>query len=151
MDYTEVLGQLAPCGLDCGRCVRFKNGDLARAAKTLEKGLQGFGNMVERMAQHNPELKGYSQFEAILNILAKADCIGCRQGSTNCLPTCTIRTCFKKKGVDFCGECTDFPCDQSPFPGPLKQRWIDMNQKIKVIGAESYYEEQFKKPRYGGL
>jgi len=147
---AEVLEQLSPCGLDCGRCVRFKGGKLAQAAKALEDGLRGFGNMAARMAQHSPALSGYAQFEAVLNLLSKADCIGCRQGSTTCLPTCAIRTCFKEKGVDFCGDCADFPCDRSPFPGQFKQKWIDMNQRIHEIGAESYYEEQLKESRYGG-
>ena len=82
--------------------------------------------------------------------ISTADCTGCRQGSTTCLPTCTIRTCFKEKGVDFCGECTDFPCERSPFPGQFKQRWIEMNQRIREVGAEHHYEEQLKKSRYGG-
>jgi hypothetical protein len=149
MDKTEVLKQLAPCGLDCGRCVRFKDGNLAKAAKALIVGLQGFGTMAMRMAEHAPALKGYPQFEAVLDLLSKADCTGCRQGSQTCLPTCEIRTCFKEKGVDFCGDCTEFPCDRSPFPGPFEQRWVEMNKRIHEIGAESYYEEQLKKSRYG--
>lgn len=148
MNKAEVLGQLAPCGLDCGRCVRFKDGELAQAAKVLEDGLKGFGNMAERMAQNVPALKGYPQFEAVLNLLSSADCIGCRQGSTTCLPTCTIKTCFKEKGVEFCGDCAEFPCDKSPFPGEFQQRWIEMNQLIHEIGAEQYYQEQLRKPRY---
>lgn len=150
MNEAEILQQLSPCGIDCGRCVRFKDGKLAQSAKALQDGLRGFGNMAARMAQHTPALGGYPQFEAVLDLLAKADCIGCRQGSTTCLPTCTIRTCFKEKGVDFCGDCVDFPCDRSPFPGQFKQRWIEMNQRIHEIGAESFYEEQLKTSRYGG-
>ena len=151
MEKAEILKQLAPCGLDCGRCVRFKDGRVAQAAKQLAEGLQGFGNMAERMAQNIQALKNYPQFEEILSILSKADCIGCRQGSTTCLPICRIRTCFKEKGVDFCGDCDDFPCDRSPYPGQFKQCWVEMNQRIREIGAEDYYEEQIKKPRYGGV
>lgn len=150
MTKTEVLKHLSPCGLDCGRCVRFKDGSLSRAAKTLEDGLQGFGPMAARMAQNAPALSGYPQFEAVLDLLSKADCTGCRQGSTTCLPTCSIRTCFKEKRVDFCGECADFPCDRSPFPGQFKQKWVEMNKRIREIGAESYYDEQLNKCRYGG-
>jgi hypothetical protein len=28
--------------------------------------------------------------------------------------------------------------------------WVEMNKRIHEIGAESYYEEQLKKSRYGG-
>jgi hypothetical protein len=150
MEKHDVLKALAPCGLDCSRCVRFKDGDLARAAQTLFEGLIGFSGMASRMAQAVPALAGYPQFEAVLKVLAEADCIGCRRGSATCLPTCQIKSCFREKGVDFCGECVEFPCDKSPFPGPFKQRWMEMNQRIKENGPEAYYTEQRKKPRYGG-
>ena len=151
MNRTEVLEQLAPCGLDCGRCIRFENGTLSRAAKVLKEGLQGFGPMAERMAQHVPALGGYPQFEAMVDFLSDVNCTGCRQGSTACLPTCTIRTCFREKGVDFCGDCADFPCEKSPYPGQFKQRWVEMNRRIHEVGAEQYYNEQVRKPRYGGI
>jgi hypothetical protein len=57
--------------------------------------------------------------------------------------------CFKSKGVDYCFQCDEFPCDKTNFDPHLLQRWIDMNMRMKSIGVEAFYEETKELPRYG--
>ena len=42
-----------------------------------------------------------------------AYCDGCRaERRTPYCHACTFRTCAAERGLDFCGECSDFPCEQ---------------------------------------
>jgi len=40
-------------------------------------------------------------------------CEGCRtdKRSFYCNENCKMTNCATKKGIDFCGECTDYPCE----------------------------------------
>jgi hypothetical protein len=59
-----------------------------------------------------------------------------------------VRDCYKSKGVDFCFQCDEFPCEKSNFDEHLKRRWIQINKRMKEIGIESYYQETKENPRY---
>jgi hypothetical protein len=94
MDYFQMT---APCGLDCFNCHFF----LAREDKEAM-------TTVSKMAQ---ELQ--LPVEAVL-------CGGCR-GHNGRIPIqkqifgdahrCAAYECSRARGVDFCGECDQFPCD----------------------------------------
>ncbi len=62
--------------------------------------------------------------------------------------TVGVTECYKKKGVDFCFQCDEFPCEKTNFDPHLKARWIKMNNRMKEIGVESYYEETKDLCRY---
>ena len=53
-----------------------------------------------------------------------------------------------KKGVDFCFQCDEFPCEKTNLDSGLKYRWIQMNNQMKEIGIESYFQETADLPRY---
>ena len=148
MEKDELLALLAPCGLDCGRCVRFKDGGIALAASALKEKLAGFGNAAPRFAAMSPALGGYKQFEDVVDLLIAADCPGCRKDPSKCYPACKAKTCHKEKGVDFCGECAEFPCNKNEYPEMFERIWKINGKKLKKAGAEAYYKEQLKKPRY---
>jgi hypothetical protein len=149
MKREKLLQELAPCGLDCGRCVRYRQGSVAKAARELAGGLEGFGAVAaSRYAVRYPELAGFPQFEAVLGFLAAADCPGCRNDASKCWPECTAKNCHREKGVDFCADCDAFPCERNQFPEMFKSRWLTVNRRIQEIGAGAYYLEQLKKPRY---
>nr|WP_315988521.1 DUF3795 domain-containing protein [Desulforamulus aquiferis] len=65
----------------------------------------------------------------------------------SCPVNCAVRTCFKEKGIDFCFQCQDYPCNKQENP-MLRQRWLEKNDRMREIGVTSYYEEQRKLPRY---
>jgi Protein of unknown function (DUF3795) len=147
MRYEDILKALAPCGLDCGRCAGFKEGEIARLASRLSQLLAGYSRLANMRAGREPEFSGYSQFEEILTSFAKASCGGCRSDEATCPVTCKAHMCHKQKGVDFCFQCPDYPCED-PTLAPLKDRWKERNDRMKEIGIPEFYEELIKLPRY---
>jgi len=148
MEKEKLLKQMAPCGLDCGRCISSKSGTAAEAARQLDRSLQGFGKIASRFVPMNQAFADYKQFEAVLAGFTGAKCEGCRNDPSKCYPDCAAKSCHKEKGVDFCGECGEFPCERNKYPDMFKNIWIANGKRIKEIGAEAYYIEQLKKPRY---
>ena len=91
--------------------------------------------------------KEYPSFKILLKYLSEENCLGCRKGS--CLyPDCGVRDCYKDKNIDFCFQCDEFPCEKTNFDSHLKQRWIQINQRMKEIGIKAYYKETKDLPRY---
>ncbi len=154
MDRKELEERLAPCGLDCARCVRKQGGAVARLAEELAGRLTGYAAFAARFAATDPTLAGYPQFEAMLGRLAGADCGGCRsargRGADNrCgLPGCAAKVCAAERGIAFCGECAEFPCGRNAYPEQLALRWKAMGERIAEVGADAYYAEQAARPRY---
>ena len=52
------------------------------------------------------------------------------------------------KGIDFCYQCDEFPCNKTNFVTGLYKGWVMINEKIKKIGAETFYEKTRTRPRY---
>lgn len=87
MDYRQMT---SPCGLDCFNCPAY----LANEDMSLRTSIS------ERM--HIP--------------LEMARCNGCRnaQGTISFLGDsnpCEVFRCTSNKGITYCYECADFPCD----------------------------------------
>ncbi|MCP4351484.1 MAG: DUF3795 domain-containing protein [Desulfobacterales bacterium] len=147
MEYKEILKDIAPCGLSCGKCFAFSEGGIRKHATELKSLLGNFDNYAERFSGFLPIFKKYPEFKEMLEYMTQADCIGCRNGECK-YPNCGVTACYKDKGVDFCFQCDEFPCDKSNFDPDLHRRWIQMNNRMKEIGVESYYEETKDKCRY---
>jgi hypothetical protein len=147
MDHQEILARLAPCGVGCGRCIAYGKGEIKRWAGSIREALTGFEKMVTAWADNIPALAQYAGFRAVLDLLADASCAGCRVERSKS-PICEARTCCREKGVEFCFQCDEFPCDRNQYPDHLRQRWLSNNQRMKEIGVEQFFQEQAKKPRY---
>jgi hypothetical protein len=145
--YDQILQRLAPCGIDCERCVMRTGGVVQRAAARLADAVEGFDGMAARMAEHVPPLGGYDRFREVLGVFAGAPCAGCRAGGST-LPFCAARTCFKEQGVDFCFQCSLYPCDRNGYPDPFAQTWRKNQDRMREVGVERFYEESLRKPRY---
>jgi hypothetical protein len=145
MDRKELEGRLAPCGLDCARCVRKKDGEVARLAAELAGKLEGYAAFAARLAAMNPALAGYPQFEAMLGFLAGADCGGCRADNRCGMPGCAAKVCAAERGIPFCGECAEFPATATPTPAarpPVKAWDADRRSARRVLrgaGARPRY------------
>jgi len=123
MDYKQMT---APCGLDCFNCYIYSDYE--------DKELQA---LVLKEA-------GYS--------LEIAICKGCRNenGKIPNLPMeCNVYPCAEKKGVAFCCDCSDFPCDYlHPYADRASQ--LPHNTKvfnlclIKKLGLESWAKDKAK-------
>jgi hypothetical protein len=87
VNYQQMT---SPCGLDCFNCPAFLANEDMNVRKIISEKL------------HLP--------------IEKAQCEGCRnaKGTISFLgdsEPCDVFGCTSKKGVAFCYECTDFPCD----------------------------------------
>lgn len=126
MDYQNMT---APCGLDCFNCpIYLANTD---------------DNLREAIGMR-------------LNVPAeKAVCHGCRNVSGVIAAIgrnapCYIYQCIKRKGINFCYDCIDFPCDYlHPYADQADQR--PHNTKvfnsclIKKMGLEKWAKEKAHK------
>ena len=134
MDYAQMT---APCGLDCFNCPVY----LARGDEQLRAG-------VARYLEVPPE---------------RAVCSGCRNenGTITCLgmtEPCHVYRCVQEKEIQFCSDCSDFPCDHlHPYADMAAER--PHNTKvfnlclIKKMGVESWAETKARNVRdtyFGG-
>jgi hypothetical protein len=147
MRCEDILKVLAPCGLNCAKCQFCGEGDIKKHAFELRRLLGSFDGYAERFSNFLPVFANYPAFKALLWQFAEANCGGCRNGDCK-YPNCGVAPCSREKGVDFCFQCAEFPCDRSNFDPNLHKRWIAMNRRMKEIGAEAYFEETKDQPRY---
>lgn len=146
-DYELVVSRLAPCGIDCERCVMAAEGRIRRLAVELADALAGFEGMAARMSDRSPALAGYQQFRDVLQLFSEAACPGCRAGGPP-LPFCASRTCAPEQGVDFCYQCAEYPCERNAYPEPMALRWRRRNDRMREVGVEQAYCESLEEPRY---
>jgi len=147
MNDKEILEVLAPCGLNCTKCMAFARGDIKKNAGELKRLLGSFDNYALRFSRFAPVFENYPSFKKLLDYFAQAGCKGCRNG--DCVyPNCGVASCYKQKGVDFCFQCDEFPCEKTNFDPNLKERWIKMNRRMKEKGGEAYFDEVKDLPRY---
>ena len=147
MNDEKILEHMGPCGLRCDKCFAFTKGVIAQDARQLVEHLGNFDVYARRFSNFMPVFENYPQFKEMLHYFAQPGCRGCRAG--DCLyPNCGVAPCHKEKGVDFCFQCGEFPCDKTNFDAHLHARWIEMNERMKEIGVEAYYNETTDKPRY---
>ncbi len=143
----ETLARLAPCGLDCGRCLNNPQSPIATLAVRLREELGGFGARAAFFAALEPVFEKYQDFETVLDRLASGECSGCRTGKC-LLGECRPQSCVKERGVNFCFECSSFPCQESGLEGGLKARWEKNNRMMREMGVEAYLVMTLEKPRY---
>ena len=145
---AAILDALAPCGLDCSKCLAFAGGEIRRHSQALAALLgANFASYAKRMSPMAPALEHYHQFRMVLDYLADATCQGCRK--SGCLfKDCHVHACVKEKGVDFCFQCSAFPCHETNFPPALEERWFKNNQRMREQGVEIFYLMVKDKPRY---
>jgi len=72
-------------------------------------------------------------------------CQGCRsEHKTAYCQNCTMVECARQKGIEFCGECEEFPCEEIKTFQALKPHRIDLwqsHQRIKEVGYEQWAGE----------
>jgi hypothetical protein len=149
-NYINILHSLGPCGLNCERCFAYSNGGIKHHSKKLQELLGNFDIYAERFVTllDEPVFEKYPEFKQMLDYLTKVSCKGCREETCKLFKDCGVKECYRTKGVDFCFQCDEFPCDKTNFDEHLRKRWININLRIKEIGIENYYNEIKDKPRY---
>jgi ribosomal protein L40E len=76
------------------------------------------------------------------------ECAGCRSDRrTGYCRTCKMVQCAAEKGIDFCGACADYPCEElKQFQAVLPHRielWKSQ-ERIKEVGYEEWYTEMLE-------
>jgi hypothetical protein len=145
MTREKIIAEVAPCGIDCSRCIALIDGDARKHAVALQEIFgPAFQRWAERFTEYVPVFAKYGEFREFVDFLAGVDCTGCRNEEK----PCGIIKCYREKGVDFCFECGEFPCDPEGLDDDLKRRWIETGTRIREMGLEAWYEEMKKRPRY---
>lgn len=147
MKYEEIKKILAPCGLNCGKCQAYAEGDIKKHSSELKRLLGSFDIYAERFSKFLPVFKNYPAFKELLYQFSQANCRGCRQGDCK-YPNCGVASCYRQKGIDFCFQCIEFPCNKTNFDPNLRERWLGMNRRMQEVGVEAYYGETKDLPRY---
>ncbi len=146
----DVESKLGPCGINCEKCFAFKHGDIRKYSGKLKESLGNFEVYAKRFTEllEEPCFANYPDFDEMLDHFSSGECEGCRKAVCKLFKSCNVRECYKLKGVSFCFECAEFPCNKTGFDEHLKQRWIKINNRMKRIGAEAYYKETQEGSRY---
>lgn len=147
---TSIKDKFGPCGIFCEKCFAFSDGTIKQNSISLENALGNFGIYAERFSKllNEPAFIEYPNFKRLLHYFATVECRGCRKEPCKLFENCKVRDCYKTKGVDFCFQCSEFPCNDTGFDEHLNKRFIQINLRIKKIGIEKYYNEVKDKPRY---
>jgi hypothetical protein len=147
VEYERILQTIAPCGLNCVKCLAFVDGEIRLHAAGLKRLLGSFDRYAARFSGFMPVFGNYTSFKDLLDLMANGSCRGCRSG--DCIyPNCGVASCYREKKVDFCFQCDEFPCDRTNFDDDLKRRWRAMNMRMKQVGIEAYVEETKDVSRY---
>jgi hypothetical protein len=120
MKETKLL--TAPCGLDCFNCEVHEN------------------NVTDEMRKMFSANTGLSP--------EKVQCKGCRdqKGERLGMSLCETYKCVNEKGVEFCHECDEFPCQKlqpaadgaSRFPHNMK---VYNLCRMKAVGLDQWAKE----------
>lgn len=150
MTYSEILNQLGPCGLNCSKCFAFVDGKINKLSAELKGNLGNFDVYAERFVDllDAPVFKKYPDFKEILNHFSNTKCKGCRNDECKLFTACKVKQCSKNHSVDFCYQCIEFPCHKNGFDEHLEKRWLTIQNKMKELGVEEYYNEIKDLPRY---
>jgi hypothetical protein len=147
MEYNNVVQRLAACGLDCSRCADYKNGEIKELSVRLSELLKGYERVAKIKSGTMPAFEEFEKFKEVIKIFSDASCGGCRSDNVKCPIDCHVKTCHKNKKVDFCFQCSEYPCNKQ-IDERLTARWIEKNNRMKEIGVMKFYSEQSKTPRY---
>lgn len=149
MDLQRILRNVAPCGLHCGKCLSNPDSPIASLARELRFELGKFAKIAPRFAGYDPVFEDYPAFERILDRLAhQGTCQGCRFGGACLFGGCKVPACIKERGVDFCFQCDDFPCDRHGLPPMLEGIWNERNAMMLEGGLEEFFNWVDNLPRY---
>lgn len=136
------------CGrFHCGYC-SYHTGSRVKKAKELLQLIEKSKSM--KLIAQNENACDYYEFMKGLKWLASKEepCKGCRfGGGWSWWPDCPVRDCLIQKGLGFCYQCDDFPC-QKLKEEPLlenKKMIIKTNYEMKSSNLEEYFQQLKKK------
>ncbi|MFN8258452.1 MAG: DUF3795 domain-containing protein, partial [Bacteroidales bacterium] len=126
MEPTEIKDKIAPCGLNCSKCFAFEQGEIKKNAQKLNSLLGNFDIYANRFATllNEPVFDKFQDFKQVLNYFSEVKCKGCRNENCKLFQNCRVRECSRDKKIDFCYQCTEFPCNKTGFDEHLSNRSV---------------------------
>ena len=132
--YNDDRRFAAPCGLYCGACI------IRSAVKKNDP------QLIQRIADGLAVYLGHPVG------VEDVECEGCLSGvrAAPCRD-CEIRDCATERGVDWCSQCDDFPCqlitgfNNDEFAHHSEV--LDNIRRQQEIGVSAWVEEQEKRWR----
>ena len=137
MSEKEEEALAAPCGLYCGACA-IRRGDFRRASMRLLNLIRVYPGVGRRVSAVDPQLEG------ALEWLAEevGPCGGCMVAAER-LQRCQIRRCcLDERGLRFCHECGEFPCERLQRVEGHYGFCIDNLRAIQKEGLENWLRDQ---------
>ena len=131
MAEGSTVWSVAVCGLNCAKC------DMYLASHGNEKLRDEIVAWFKK--ERNETLKP-----------EQIRCEGCG-GSLDAhwSPDCRMMLCAKKRGLQHCFQCEDFPCPSvnefSSDGTPHHKRTVENSKRMREIGIEAWIEEQKRK------
>ena len=95
-----------------------------------------------------PVFEKYHDFKEMLNYFSNIECNGCRKDKSKLFLDCYLKQCSKDHKIDYCFECSEFPCIKHGFDEHLEKRWLTIQTKMEENGVQSYFDEIKNLPRY---
>jgi hypothetical protein len=138
----DKLRLVTYCGLHCNLCSQRGRIPLQSAAlrDTMRKeGWEFWGNTI-------PGFKGFWKFLGGMSDPDKS-CPGCRQGGGP--PFCGVRKCARRKGLDLCIECEEWPCHRIHGLAAGYVNLIPDSERLKRIGLKTWLKEQEARAKTG--
>ena len=138
----EDLRLVTYCGLYCDLCAQRER--ISRQASALRASM-----INESYEFWGPELSGFNEFWSFLTDLCDPDkaCPGCRQDGG--APFCGIRKCARKRGVEICVFCEEYPCERVLEIAKGYPTLIADGQRMRQLGVEAWIQEQEKRAETG--
>lgn len=148
--HQELLRLIAPCGMTCGTCSGYVRGSVVTYSRKLRQSLEGFASLAEQFASFRSVFRHYPAFEEVLRELAAGACEGCRSGAQP-KPGCFVAPCVRSKGIDWCWQCDEFPCENVHYSARGREIWLSANQTMARIGVAAYWAQVSNLPHYASL
>jgi hypothetical protein len=113
------------CGLFCGHCEIY----IAYSTNNL--------TAQKRIARAYSETKG----KTIQPVQVK--CLGCKGTSSSLWrSSCQVRLCAEEKGLEFCYQCREFPCDTLQSLFEVNPQARENLRTISKIGPDAWLSQQ---------
>jgi len=147
VNVIEPKKYVGYCGVYCGGCGMLRGRTIARVAESLRELIEVY-KFVHWVPEHEPIDFNFKDFKAGIDYFSDSAkgpyCqVPCKEGGGN--PFCEVRKCAENRGIEFCFQCTEFPCDKLSL---ILKEHPDL-VKIKEIGIEKWVEEEEKKAQIG--
>lgn len=158
IDIQELLNYVAPCSLLCYTCPAYQNGAISKCASKLCNYFEGYYefNDANIPEEYRSWLNEFKTFHGELEKYIKRPCPGCRNNPSTgagCIEGCIIPSCTKEHNVNFCGECSEFPCKKAKdfyakINDTITADLQNGNERIKEVGIRQYFDEKKEVSHY---